>query len=134
MVRPLAERLRADGVKVWFDEWVLKPGDSIPAKIEEGLTEDEASAGLPKVVALLAAGGEIAANAREDLCPDQGAEAAGDLLLHLDHADVLLALIVGKGDLGIDRTVSGLNSGGNRWMVSAGAQVPMVDLPRFLQE
>ena len=29
VVRPLAERLRADGVKVWFDEWVLKPGDSI---------------------------------------------------------------------------------------------------------
>ena len=24
VVRPLAERLRADGVKVWFDEWVLK--------------------------------------------------------------------------------------------------------------
>ncbi len=37
VVRPLAERLRADGIKVWFDEWVLKPGDSIPAKIEEGL-------------------------------------------------------------------------------------------------
>jgi hypothetical protein len=36
-VRPLAERLQADGLKVWFDEWVLKPGDSIPAKIEEGL-------------------------------------------------------------------------------------------------
>ncbi len=35
VVRPLAERLRAGGVKVWFDEWVLKPGDSIPAKIEE---------------------------------------------------------------------------------------------------
>ena len=34
---PLAERLRQDGLKVWFDEWVLKPGDSIPAKIEEGL-------------------------------------------------------------------------------------------------
>ena len=28
-VRQLAERLR-----VWFDEWVLKPGDRIPAKIE----------------------------------------------------------------------------------------------------
>lgn len=28
VVRPLAERLRADGAKVWFDEWVLKPGDS----------------------------------------------------------------------------------------------------------
>src|SRR4051812_36790688 len=37
VVRPLAERLRKDGVKVWFDEWVLKPGDSIPVKIEEGL-------------------------------------------------------------------------------------------------
>ena len=43
VVRPLTERLRADGVRVWFDEWVLKPGDSIgrnqskTAKIEEGL-------------------------------------------------------------------------------------------------
>src|SRR5687768_10514609 len=37
VVRPLAERLRKDGLKVWFDEWVLKAGDSIPAKIEEGL-------------------------------------------------------------------------------------------------
>ena len=36
VVRPLAERLRA-GLKVSFDEWMLKPGDSIPAKIEEGL-------------------------------------------------------------------------------------------------
>jgi hypothetical protein len=37
VVRAVAERLRADGLRVWFDEWVLKPGDSIPAKIEEGL-------------------------------------------------------------------------------------------------
>jgi len=37
VVRVLAERLRKDGLKVWFDEWVLKAGDSIPAKIEEGL-------------------------------------------------------------------------------------------------
>jgi hypothetical protein len=37
VVRPLAERLRADGLKVWLDEWEIKPGDSIPAKIEEGL-------------------------------------------------------------------------------------------------
>ena len=36
-VRELAQRLRADGVKVWFDEWEIKSGDSIPAKIEEGL-------------------------------------------------------------------------------------------------
>jgi hypothetical protein len=37
VVRDVAERLRKDGVKLWFDAWVLKPGDSIPAKIEEGL-------------------------------------------------------------------------------------------------
>jgi len=37
VVRPLAERLRKDGLKVWFDEWDIEPGDSIPAKIEEGL-------------------------------------------------------------------------------------------------
>ncbi len=38
-MRAVAERLRADGLRVWFDEWVLKAGDSIPAKIEEGLEE-----------------------------------------------------------------------------------------------
>ncbi|HEY3319922.1 MAG TPA: toll/interleukin-1 receptor domain-containing protein [Planctomycetota bacterium] len=37
VVRPLAKRLRADGLRVWFDEWEINPGDSIPAKIEEGL-------------------------------------------------------------------------------------------------
>ena len=37
VVRDVAERLRKDGLKVWFDEWALKPGDSIPAKIEAGL-------------------------------------------------------------------------------------------------
>ena len=37
VVSPLAERLRQNDLKVWFDEWMLKPGDSIPAKIEAGL-------------------------------------------------------------------------------------------------
>ena len=37
VVRPLAERLRGDGVRVWNDEWEIKPGDSIPARIEAGL-------------------------------------------------------------------------------------------------
>src|SRR5215831_2418583 len=37
VVRAVAERLRADGLRVWFDEWELRPGDSIPAKIEAGL-------------------------------------------------------------------------------------------------
>lgn len=37
VVRAIAERLRADGLRVWFDSWVLTPGDNISAKIEEGL-------------------------------------------------------------------------------------------------
>ena len=37
VVRAIAERLCADKLRVWFDEWELKPGDSILSKIEEGL-------------------------------------------------------------------------------------------------
>ena len=37
VVRAIAERLKVDGVRVWFDEWMLKPGDNIPSKIEAGL-------------------------------------------------------------------------------------------------
>src|SRR5215510_3710461 len=37
VVRAAAERLRADCLRVWFDTWELRPGDSIPAKIEAGL-------------------------------------------------------------------------------------------------
>ncbi len=37
VVRDVAERLRKDGLRVLFDEWEIRPGDSIPAKIEEGL-------------------------------------------------------------------------------------------------
>jgi len=37
VVRGLAERLRGDGLRVWLDEWEIRPGDSIPAKIEAGL-------------------------------------------------------------------------------------------------
>jgi hypothetical protein len=36
-VRELAERLRSDGLNVWFDEWVLRPSDSISPKTEERL-------------------------------------------------------------------------------------------------
>lgn len=39
VVSAIAERLRADGLRVWFDDWELKPGDSIPAKIEQGLEQ-----------------------------------------------------------------------------------------------
>ncbi|MFM6127918.1 MAG: toll/interleukin-1 receptor domain-containing protein, partial [Sphaerospermopsis kisseleviana] len=37
VVRELAEGLRAAGLRVWFDEWIIKPGDPISVKIEEGL-------------------------------------------------------------------------------------------------
>lgn len=37
VVRPIAERLREDGLRVWLDDWEIRPGDSISAKIEEGL-------------------------------------------------------------------------------------------------
>ena len=37
VVRELAEQLCAAGLRVWFDEWLIQPGDLISAKIEEGL-------------------------------------------------------------------------------------------------
>jgi len=36
-VRGLAEELRAAGLRVWLDEWVIKPGDDIYLAIERGL-------------------------------------------------------------------------------------------------
>jgi hypothetical protein len=36
-VRKLAEELRAGGLRVWFDEWVIQPGDDIYLSIERGL-------------------------------------------------------------------------------------------------
>lgn len=42
VVRALANRLREDNLRVWFDEWELKPGDSIPSRIEQGLEQSRA--------------------------------------------------------------------------------------------
>ena len=36
-VHALAKRLMQDGLGVWLDEWAIKPGDSIPLKIQHGL-------------------------------------------------------------------------------------------------
>src|SRR5262249_43445137 len=36
-VRRVAERLRTAGIRVWLDEWVIKPGDDIYLAIERGL-------------------------------------------------------------------------------------------------
>lgn len=38
-VRELAERLKQDGLRVWFDDWVVQPGDLISLKIEQGLEQ-----------------------------------------------------------------------------------------------
>ncbi len=38
-VRDLAKTLEAEGVKIWFDEIVLKVGDSLRRKIDQGLCE-----------------------------------------------------------------------------------------------
>lgn len=36
-VRPLAEELRRLGLRVWYDEWTLRLGDSLRQRIDEGL-------------------------------------------------------------------------------------------------
>lgn len=36
-VRQLADRLKEAGLRVWFDEWIIKPGDNIYLAIEHGL-------------------------------------------------------------------------------------------------
>jgi small GTP-binding protein len=39
VVRALAKRLKNDGLKVWLDEWEIKPGDPIGLKIEQALEQ-----------------------------------------------------------------------------------------------
>ena len=36
-VHPLAEKLKARGLKVWYDEYSLKIGDSLRQSIDKGL-------------------------------------------------------------------------------------------------
>ncbi|VVB62484.1 TIR domain protein [uncultured archaeon] len=38
-VQALAERLRKDGLRAWLDAWAIKPGDSIPLKIQHGVEQ-----------------------------------------------------------------------------------------------
>jgi hypothetical protein len=51
-VRRLAERLRAAGLQVWLDEWVIKPGDDIYLAIERGLQESRVQVLCLSTVAL----------------------------------------------------------------------------------
>ena len=39
VVRQLAERLKQDGLRVWFDDWEIQLGDLIGLKIEQGLEQ-----------------------------------------------------------------------------------------------
>ena len=39
IVKDLANRLEADGLKVWLDEWEILAGDSILSKVEHGLSK-----------------------------------------------------------------------------------------------
>ncbi|MGE0083616.1 MAG: toll/interleukin-1 receptor domain-containing protein [Desulfococcaceae bacterium] len=38
-VRKLAQRLKQSGLRVWFDEWIIRPGDDIFLQIEQGLQD-----------------------------------------------------------------------------------------------
>ena len=58
------------------------------------LTFDGLLDSRPDILPLLAAGGNVAANPRKDLGAPEGAKAAGNLLAHVNHPEVLLGLIV----------------------------------------
>jgi hypothetical protein len=42
----LAERLRNDGVRVWFDKWELQPGDHLLARLNDGLKKSRKMAAV----------------------------------------------------------------------------------------
>lgn len=39
LARPLAQRLMAEGIEVWFDEWEIGAGDSLKRRMEQGLED-----------------------------------------------------------------------------------------------
>jgi hypothetical protein len=41
VVRPLAQALRLEGLKVWYDEFELKIGDSFRRKIDKGFAKSK---------------------------------------------------------------------------------------------
>ncbi len=41
IVRVMAKKLQDYGLKIWFDEWCIKPGDDIYLKVEKGLEESK---------------------------------------------------------------------------------------------
>lgn len=39
LVRPLAQRLKQERLEVWYDEFSLRPGDSLRRSIDRGLSK-----------------------------------------------------------------------------------------------
>lgn len=45
-VREVAERLRADGLRVWFEDWEILPDDSLSPSDKARVREEKTEAGL----------------------------------------------------------------------------------------
>jgi hypothetical protein len=41
IARRIADELRSSGLRVWFDEWELKPGDSIASRIDQAVSTSD---------------------------------------------------------------------------------------------
>src|SRR5258708_4207866 len=78
--------------------WLLSKGVCSGEVWVEWAAGDDGFEGGQQRYALLAKGGKIPAEAGERICAPVRAEAAGHLLLHLEHANVALGLVVVKGD------------------------------------
>src|SRR5437660_7003692 len=69
-----------------------------PPGNRERMADKDSSQSLKHAMTLLTHGGEIAADATKRRQSGLTAKGARNLLLHLDHAQVALGLIVGKGN------------------------------------
>src|SRR5829696_1359622 len=81
----------AAGVRAGAGCWGRRPGVAFEQLTEHG----------QRVPAVLAGGGEIAAQGQERLGPGRGAPAAGDLLLQLHHPQVAFGLVVVERHAGV---------------------------------
>jgi predicted ATP-binding protein involved in virulence len=94
IVRELAERLGKDGLKVWFDEWVLRPGDHIPVTTEEGLEKSRALVLCMPTSANLREWADLEAHTSRFRDPQNRKRRL--IPLRLDHSDIPASLRVFK--------------------------------------
>ena len=105
VVRPLAERLRKDGVKVWFDEWVLKPGD-LNAEIRSSRRESAQTSEQPKQ----RMSGLTSAATREEMI-EEGLERSRVLACPAEASARRRMLCMSANAFGSDPATAGLESG-----------------------